>query len=136
MVAGKPAEPMSKTTLERTSDREVVITRTFRAPAAIVFDAYTKPEYVSLWWAPRSRRVTVAECQAEVRVGGGYRYVIARSETERFVFYGKYLEIARPTRLVYTQTFEPFPDAALGRALRRVGHCCRGNETEGESKWK
>jgi uncharacterized protein YndB with AHSA1/START domain len=94
-----------RTSIERTSATEVVITRSFRAPADIVFEAYTDPQYVKLWWAPASRGVTLVQCEADVRPGGSYRYVLARGKAERFAFYGKYIEIARPTRLVYTQTF-------------------------------
>jgi uncharacterized protein YndB with AHSA1/START domain len=99
---------LNRTSLQRTSERELVITRTFRAPAHIVFDAWTKPEFVRRWWAPASRGVTVVECDADLRPGGAYRYVLGRGD-DRFAFSGKYVEIARPTRLVYTQTFEPMP---------------------------
>ena len=113
MAAAKQSEAMStsRTTTERTSDLELVIRRTFRAPAPIVFDAYTKPEYVRRWWAPASRGVRMVQCDIEFTLGGAYRYVIARGDDERYCFFGKYVEITRPTRLVYTQTFEPFPDA-------------------------
>jgi len=115
MVAGRKGEPMkqNRTSMDRTSDREIVIKRTFRAPAEIVFDAFTKPEHVRRWWAPKSRGVTLVECDADVRPGGAYRYVLARGKAERFAFSGKYLEIARPTRLVYTESFEPMPGEAV-----------------------
>ena len=99
----------NRTSLDRTSDREIVITRAFRAPAPLVFDAWTKPEYLRRWWAPTSHGVSVVECDADLRPGGAYRYVIARGESERFAFSGKYVEIVRPTRLVYTQIFEAMP---------------------------
>jgi uncharacterized protein YndB with AHSA1/START domain len=101
------------TSTERTSEREIVITRTFRATAAIVFDAWTRPEFVKRWWAPKSRGVSVVECTADVRPGGAYRYVIAQGEEMRFAFFGKYVEITRPSRLVYTQSFEPVPGEAV-----------------------
>jgi uncharacterized protein YndB with AHSA1/START domain len=104
---------MNPTSLKRTSDREIVITRTFRAPAQIVFDAWTRPEHVKRWWAPRSRGVTLVECDADLRPGGAYRYVLGRGKQEQFAFSGKYLEITRPTRLVYTQSLEPMPDEAV-----------------------
>jgi uncharacterized protein YndB with AHSA1/START domain len=103
----------NRTSMELVSDREIVITRTFRARPYVVFDAWTKPEYVRRWWAPASRGVEVVECEADLRPGGSYRYVIARGEAERYAFFGEYREIARPTRLVYTQIFEPFPDSAV-----------------------
>src|SRR5215813_1613383 len=110
-VAKRKGEPMSqnRTTMEKTSDTELVITRTFHAPADIVFDAWTQPDLVRRWWAPVSRGVTLAQCDADVRAGGNYRYVLVRGATERYAFSGRYLEIARPTRLVYTQSFEPMP---------------------------
>jgi uncharacterized protein YndB with AHSA1/START domain len=113
MAAAKQGESTtaSRTTMERASDLEIVIRRTFRAPAAIVFDAYTRPEHVRRWWAPASRGVRMVECEVDLTPGGAYRYVIGRGEDERYGFFGKFLEIAPPTRLVYTQTFEPFPDA-------------------------
>ena len=115
MDAGRKGEPLSlgRTTLERTSDREIVITRTFRAPAQIVFDAWTRPEYVKRWWASRSRGVTLVVCDADLRPGGQYRYVLARGEAQRFAFSGRYIEIVRPTRLVYTQRFESIPDESV-----------------------
>lgn len=115
MVATRKGEPMNlnRTAMELTSDTEIVIRRTFPAPADIVFDAWTKPEHVRRWWAPKSRGVTLVQCEADLRPGGTYRYVLARGEAVVCAFYGKYLEIACPTRLVYTQIFEPFPDAEV-----------------------
>lgn len=108
MLADKEGETMNqnRTTVERSSERELVITRTFSAPADLVFSAWTKPEYVKRWWAPASRGVTIVECVAELRPGGTYRYVLEHGNS-RFAFTGRYLEIAAPTRLVYTQSFEP-----------------------------
>ncbi len=104
---------LNRTSMGLTSDKEIVVTRTFRAPAHTVFDAWTKPEHVRRWWAPASRGVTMVQCDADLRPGGAYRYVLARGKDERFAFSGKYREIARPTRLVYTQSFEPIPDAEV-----------------------
>jgi uncharacterized protein YndB with AHSA1/START domain len=103
----------NRTEMELKGERELVIRRTFRAPAHIVFDAWTKAELVKRWWAPKSRGVAVVECTAEVRPGGAYRYVLARGEAERFAFSGKYLEVDRPTRLVYTNWFEAIPGAEV-----------------------
>ncbi|HEU4534076.1 MAG TPA: SRPBCC family protein [Polyangiaceae bacterium] len=103
----------NRTSLELTSDREIVIRRTFRAPPSVVFEAWTKPEFVKRWWAPASRGAAVIECDADVRPGGEYRYVTAVGPGQRFAFFGKYLEIVPPTRLVYTQVFEPYPDAEV-----------------------
>ena len=85
MVAGRGSEaaPMNQTSMELQGDREIVISRTFNGPARIVFDAWTKPELVRRWWAPKSRRVSIVSCDADVRVGGGYRYVLRRDTGER-----------------------------------------------------
>ncbi|CAN5759795.1 SRPBCC domain-containing protein [soil metagenome] len=95
-----------RTSLDRTSDREIVITRSFRAPASIVFDAYTIAENVRRWWAPKSRGVSLLECDVDLRAGGAYRYVLGR-DGGAFAFFGKYVEVERPNRVVYTQGFEP-----------------------------
>jgi uncharacterized protein YndB with AHSA1/START domain len=108
MDAERRNEP-HRTTLQRGSDTELLITRTFRAPAHVVFDAWTKAEHVRRWWAPASRGLTVVECDADVRPGGSYRYVLAREGGWRMAFLGTYLEVARPTRLAYTQRLEPGP---------------------------
>jgi uncharacterized protein YndB with AHSA1/START domain len=99
------------TSMELRSDRELVIARTFNGPAHLVFDAWTKPELVRRWWAPSSHCVSMVGCEANVRVGGAYRYVMRRDTGEEFAFSGTYTEVAPPTRLVYTQFFEPMRDA-------------------------
>jgi uncharacterized protein YndB with AHSA1/START domain len=98
---------MNQTTLEITSDREMVITRTFNARRNIVFDAWTRPDLVARWWAPKSRGVSIVSCDADVRVGGGYRYVLNVRDANEIAFSGMYTEVTPPSRLVYTQVFEP-----------------------------
>lgn len=103
------------TSLALVGDTDVVITRLFHAPPQIVFQAYTRPEYVRRWWAPVSRGVRVLECEVDLRVGGGYRYVLEHPRG-RIAFLGTYLEIVPPTRLVYTERYcpdavTPLPDA-------------------------
>ena len=112
MVAGEGREAvaMNQTTLELRSDREIVITRTFNGPPRIVFDAWTRPELVQRWWAPGSRGV--AQCEADVRPGGHYRYVIRLHGGHEFAFSGKYIEVVAPSRLVYTEMFEPTASGA------------------------
>jgi uncharacterized protein YndB with AHSA1/START domain len=109
MPAGNASEPrpMSKTSLERVSDRELVIARTFNGPARVVFDAYTKPEFVRQWWAPLSFGASIVSVEADVRVGGKYRYVLKSGKGDIFAFSGSYLEVAPHSRLVYTTFFEP-----------------------------
>lgn len=112
MIAGDRSEPaaMNTTTMELDSDRGLTITRIFNAPPHIVFDAYTRPEFVSRWWAPKSLGVSMVSCDADVRVGGKYRYVLKPRDGEEFAFSGTYTEVAPPTRLAFTQTFEPMAD--------------------------
>lgn len=101
---------MTDTTIETRGDREMIITRTFRAPPRIVYDVWTNPEHVKRWWAPASRGAEIVSCVADVRAGGHYRYVTRASEGE-FAFSGEYVELTPPSRLVYTQIFEPMADA-------------------------
>ncbi|MCA9727428.1 MAG: SRPBCC family protein [Candidatus Eisenbacteria bacterium] len=98
--------------MEMRSDREIVISRTFRAPARILFDAWTRADLVSRWWAPKSHGVEIAHCEADVRVGGKYRYVLRKGDDE-FAFSGTYSEVTPPTRLVYSHVFEAFPDSPV-----------------------
>ena len=98
---------MNQTTMELEGDREIVIRRAFNGPARIVFDAWTKPELVRRWWAPKSHKVSVVSCDADVRVGGHYRYVLQLDAGNRFAFSGKYVDVTPSSRLVYTEIFEP-----------------------------
>ncbi len=98
------------TIVERTSDRELTVTRTFDAPAHIVFDAWTKPELLKRWWAPKSFGVSLFECEQDLRVGGAYRFVFGRDPKKPEVFSGLYVEVDPPSRLVLTQVYERMSD--------------------------
>ena len=113
MIASEGSEQaaVNVTSIERRSDRELVITRTFNGPARVVFDAWTKPELLKRWWAPCKMGVKLFECEADVRVGGGYRYVFGHEGGPRMVFSGTYRDVSPPGRLVYTQIFEPMREA-------------------------
>jgi uncharacterized protein YndB with AHSA1/START domain len=89
----------NRTTVERKSDREVVVTRTFNAPARIVFDAWTRPELFQQWWLPKSAGMTLRSCEMDVRAGGTYRLEF---EPDGMAFFGTYLEVTPPSRLVWT----------------------------------
>ena len=105
MDAKRESEPTpmkNRTTVERTSEREFVVRRTFNAPAHLVFEAWTKPELLKLWWAPKSTGVSLLSCEADVRVGGTYRFVFGHDASKSMAFFGKYLEVTPPTRLVWT----------------------------------
>jgi uncharacterized protein YndB with AHSA1/START domain len=98
-----PASAKNRTTVERTSEREVVVTRTFDAPARIVFEAWTRPELITRWWAPKSYGMSFVSCETDVRTGGGYRFVFSHPAAEQpMAFYGRYLEVTPPSRLVWT----------------------------------
>ena len=89
------------TTAERKSERELVVTRTFDGPARIVWEAWTRPELFKRWWVPKSFPVTLLSCELDIRVGGKYRLVFAHGDSER-AFFGTYLEVNPPSRLVWT----------------------------------
>ena len=106
MDARRESEPTpmkNGTTVERTSERELVVTRTFNGPARIVFEAWTKPELFKQWWVPKSFGLSVLSCEMDVRVGGRYRLVFSHpAAPEPVAFFGTYLEVAPPSRLVWT----------------------------------
>lgn len=99
--AGEPAPMNHHATVERTSDREVVVTRTFDAPARLVFEAWSKPELFQKWWVPKSFPVSLESFEADVRVGGTYRLVFA-AEGATAAFFGRYLEVTPHARLAWT----------------------------------
>jgi len=91
----------NRTTAERKSERELVVTRTINGPARIVFEAWTKPELFKQWWVPKSMGVPLLSCEMDVRVGGGYRLVFGGA-SEPMAFYGRYIEVTPHSRLVWT----------------------------------
>ena len=95
----EPAPMKNRTTVERKSERELVVTRTFNGPARIVFEAWTKPELFKRWWAPKSMGMSLLSCEMDVRVGGKYRLEF---EHEAMAFFGTYLEVTPNSRLVWT----------------------------------
>lgn len=90
------------TTSERQSDRELVTTRTFDAPARIVFEAWTRPELFKRWWLPKSAGMSLLSCEMDVRVGGGYRLVFDLGDSKSMAFFGSYIEVTPYSRLVWT----------------------------------
>lgn len=92
------------TTVEQKSEREIVITRTFNAPARLVFEAWTKGELMQRWWVPKSSGLTLLSCEMDVRTGGGYRFVFKHPAVpgETMAFFGKYVEVTPHSRLVWT----------------------------------
>ena len=103
----------NRTTVERKSDREVVVTRTINGPARIVFEAWTRPELFRQWWVPKSFGVSLLSCEMDVRVGGKYRLVFPGA-SEPMSFHGTYLEVTPNARLVWTN--EESADGAVSTA--------------------
>ena len=93
---------MNRTTVERKSDREVVVTRTFDAPARLVFEAWTNPKLFKEWWVPRSMGMRLRSCELDVRTGGKYRLVFGDDTANPVAFFGKYLDVVPNKRIVWT----------------------------------
>ena len=98
----EPTPTKNRTTVERTSERELVVTRTFNAPARIVFEAWTTPELFKQWWVPKSFPMSLLACEMDVRVGGKYHLVFGQGGAKAFEVYGKYIEVTPHSRLVWT----------------------------------
>ena len=92
----------NRTTAERKSERELVVTRTINGPARIVFEAWTNPELFKQWWVPKSFGLSLLSFDADVRAGGRYRLVFSHEGSEPMAFYGRYLEVTPHSRLVWT----------------------------------
>ena len=93
---------MDRTTIERTSDQELVVTRTIDGPRDVVFEAWTDAELFRQWWVPKSLGLTLLSCEVDARVGGGYRLTFDIGAAEPMAFFGRYLEVTPPSRLVWT----------------------------------
>lgn len=95
------ASMKNPTTVERKSELEFVVTRTFNGPARLVFEAWTKPDLIKQWWVPKSMNMSMLSCETDVRVGGKYRYLF-RYEGSTMEFFGRYTEVTPHSRLVWT----------------------------------
>src|SRR3954470_2201400 len=95
----EPTRMKNRTTVERKSGRELVVTRTFNGPARIVFEAWTRPELFKQWWGPKSMGMSLRSCEMDVRGGGKYRLEF---EPHGMAFFGTYLEVTPHSRLVWT----------------------------------
>ena len=101
--ASEPARMENHTAVERKSELELAVTRSFNAPAHIVFEAWTKPELFRRWWAPKSTGMPILSCEMDVRVGGGYRLQFGHPASgQPMTFFGKYIEVSPHARLVWT----------------------------------
>src|SRR5215510_1082416 len=106
MDARRDSEPTAmknRTTAERKSERELVVTRTLNGPARMVFEAWTRPELFKRWWVPKSFGLSLLSCEMDVRVGGTYRLVFSHpAAPEGMAFFGRYSEVTPHSRLVWT----------------------------------
>ena len=98
----EPTRTTSPATVERKSERELVVTRTINGPARIVFEAFTKAELFKRWWVPKSFGLSLLSCELDVRVGGTYRLVFSHKGSEPMAFHGRYIEVTPHSRLVWT----------------------------------
>ena len=98
---GRPGPVKHRATVERTSDREVVVTRTINGPARLVFEAFTRADLLRRWWVPKSMGMKLLSCEVDARVGGKYRLVFEHGGGE-LAFFGSYVEVEPPSRLAWT----------------------------------
>ena len=96
-----PAPMKDRTKAERKSERELVVKRTFNAPARIVFEAWSKPELFQRWWVPKSIGMSLLACEMDVRAGGRYRLVV-HAEPKPMEVFGRYIEVIPDSRIVWT----------------------------------
>ena len=100
--AAEPTATQDRTTIERTSERDLVVTRTIDGPRPSVFEAWTDAELFRQWWVPKSLGLQLLSCEVDARVGGGYRLTFDIGGAEPLAFFGRYLEVSPPSRLVWT----------------------------------
>jgi uncharacterized protein YndB with AHSA1/START domain len=101
-IESKSGPVKNRTTVERTSDREVIVTRTINGPARIVFEAFARAELLQRWWVPKSMGMTLLSCEVDARVGGKYRLVFDHGGLEPAAFFGTYVEVEPYSRLAWT----------------------------------
>jgi uncharacterized protein YndB with AHSA1/START domain len=92
----------NRTRVERTSDRELVVTRAFDAPPSLLFQAWTRPELFKRWWVPRSMGMVLRSCEMDVRTGGRYRLEFGEDAASAMAFFGRYLEVIPNAKIVWT----------------------------------
>src|SRR5215471_5583000 len=120
----QPAATKNRTIVERKSDREMIVTRTINGPARIVFEAWTTPELFKQWWVPKSAGLFLRSCDLDVRVGGTYRLVFGEDPAKTMAFFGRYLEVVPPSRIVWTND-----EAGEGGAVSTVTFTEKGGQT-------
>ena len=122
----EPTPTKNRTTVERKSERELVVTRTINGPPRIVFEAWTKPELFKQWWVPKSCGLSLLSCEMDVRVGGRYGLVFRHpAAPEPMEFFGRYLEVTPHSRLVWTND-----EGGEGGAVSTVTFAEKGGQTQ------
>lgn len=97
----------NETKVVRKGEREMVVTRSFDAPARLVFEAWSKSELFMRWWVPKSTGMTLLSCELDVRTGGGYRLEFKHPQAPKpVVFFGKYTQVIPNARMVWTNEEE------------------------------
>jgi uncharacterized protein YndB with AHSA1/START domain len=119
-TASETAVARNPVTVERTSDREIVVTRVFNSPARLVFEAWTTPELFQQWWVPKSLGMTLRSLEMDARTGGSYRLDFGDGAD----FFGTYLEVTPHTRIVWTND-----DGGGDSSVTTVSFEERGNTT-------
>ena len=109
-MAGRRAANSDSFNVTTPSDQEIRLTRLFDAPRRLVFEAMTRPEHVKRWWGQLGEGSSVPVCEIDLRPGGRWRFVNRHPQGEA-AFFGEYREITPPSRLVFTEIFEEFPDS-------------------------
>jgi uncharacterized protein YndB with AHSA1/START domain len=103
MTSESSSAARSRTVVERKSDRELVVTRTFDAPPHLVFEAWSRPELFPRWWVPKSADMSLLSCDMDVRTGGAYRLVFRHPMSDQpMAFFGTYREVVPNERIVWT----------------------------------
>lgn len=101
-TGAEPVAPANRTSVERTSDHDLVTTRIVNGPARIVYEAWTVPELLHRWWVPKSIDMSMVGCEVDARVGGSYRFVFEHPSFGTMAFHGRYLDVIPNERLVWT----------------------------------
>ncbi len=123
-AASRPGPAKNRTTVERASDREVVVTRTVNGPARIVFEAFTRAELFRRWWVPRSMGMKLLSCEMDARVGGKYRLEFDVGAPEPAAFFGTYIEVQPHSRLAWTND-----EGGEGGSVTTVTFAAQGGAT-------
>jgi uncharacterized protein YndB with AHSA1/START domain len=97
------------------TDKEIVMTRVFDAPRHLVWDAFTQPELLKKWFGPRGWSLSV--CDVDLRVGGGFRFVMRGPDGHEMGMRGVYRELSRPGRSVHVETFDDYPGESIVTAV-------------------